>query len=229
MPTDVLVIVPVYNESVSVLTDTVNGLAAAGYRVVVVDDGSVLPVPRRIFSTESTTLIRHPVNLGQGAALQTGMEYARRHVCEYIIHFDGDGQHAVHSIELLLELLIDGKADIVFGSRFLTAQSTQLVPIGRRWVLRAGRIFNGLTTGVWMSDAHIGLRALNRRAFTLIDLKENRMAYATELLWQLKQHRLRWTEVSVPVTYTAYSRQKGQSAWDAFKIAGDILLRMIYR
>ena len=96
-------------------------------------------------------------------------------------------------------------------------------------ILRLGRIFNFIVTGTWMTDAHIGLRAMNRRAFTAINLQENRMAYATELLWQMRQAGLRWKEIPVTVSYSPYSRAKGQSSWNALNIAGDIFLRFLYR
>ena len=224
----VLVIVPVYNEQPHVLQQTVAALRATGVQILIVDDGSSPPV--RSGLAPEVVILRHAVNLGQGAALQTGMAYARERLqIDIVVHFDADGQHAATSISDLLSPLLDDSVDIVFGSRFLRRADRRLIPPLRRWTLRLGRIFNRLTTGVWMTDAHIGLRALNRRAFERIFLKENRMAYATELLWQIKQHRLRWREVPVTVAYTPYSRAKGQSSWNAIRIAGNVLLRLIYR
>ena len=225
---EVLVIVPVYNELREVVHTTVGALRLAGFEVVVIDDGSQPPVARDL-ADERTHLLRHPVNLGQGAALETGMEFARRSGHRFVVHFDADGQHDVRAIVALLAPLRRDEADIVFGSRFLTPEGRRLIPPVRRWILRLGRIFNGLSTGVWMSDAHIGLRAMNRVALGRIRLRENRMAYATELLWQLRRHRLRWVEVPVEVVYTPYSRRKGQTSWNALRIVGDIVLRLIYR
>lgn len=223
-----LIVVPVYNESDQVLHETILQLLPTGARVVVVDDGSEDPV-RLPIADGRLAFIRHPLNLGQGAALQTGMEYGRREPgIDYLVHFDADGQHAVEALPQLLDPLIQDEADIVFGSRFLLAEDQHKIPKMRRFVLRTGRIFNFLVTGVWMTDAHIGLRAMNRRAFERITFRENRMAYATELLWQIRSAGLRWREIPVSVTYSPYSRNKGQSSWNAFRIAGDVLLRMIY-
>ncbi len=221
-------IVPVYNEALGVVRATLGALRALGHDILLVDDGSSDPLPDLI-SDLATTVVRHAVNLGQGAALQTGMEYARRRGYGYVVHFDADGQHPAQAVGALLEELTRGEADIVFGSRFLVAENRASIPVVRRGVLILGRLFNGLSTGVWMTDAHIGLRAMNRRAVQRISLRENRMAYATELLWQLRRHGLRWKEVPVAVVYTPYSRRKGQSSWNALRIATDVLLRLIYR
>ena len=225
---DVLVIVPVYNEEQEVVSAILTDLRATGCDVAIVDDGSEPPVPAEMYH-DTVRLLRHPVNLGQGAALQTGMEYARRANYQYVVHFDADGQHAAASIADLLLPLRRDEADVIFGSRFIETASRKLIPPVRRVLLRLGRVFNGLSTGLWMTDAHIGLRALNRRAIERVCLRENRMAHATEFLWQLRHHHLRWKEVPVSVVYTTYSRRNGQSFWNAFSIAGDILLRLIYR
>ena len=224
----VLVLVPVYNEQPDVLEKTIAALRETGFRILIIDDGSSPPVGDWI--APEVVRLRHSVNLGQGAALQTGMSYARaRADIEVVVHFDADGQHSPSTLTDLLRPLQDGTADIVFGSRFIRAADRRQIPLLRRWTLQLGRVFNRLVAGWWMTDAHIGLRAMNRRAFDRIVLRENRMAYATELLWQIKKHSLRWKEVPVTVVYTPYSRAKGQSSWNAFKIGWNILLRLIYR
>ena len=227
MKDSVLVILPVYNEHYATVEACLSAVAGLGFATLVVDDGSdrpFRPVPR-----PRQWLLRHPINLGQGAALQTGMEWAaRRSEFSVVVHFDADGQHDPASIETLLLPLFAGQADVVFGSRFLRREDARRIPFVRRTVLRLGRLFNSAATRVRMTDAHIGLRALNRVAFTRIRLRENRMAYATELLWQLRKEGLRWMEVPVPVTYSSYSLAKGQSSWNAFKIASDVLLRLLY-
>ncbi len=225
---EVLVIVPVYNEAASVLRSTLEGLRPLNHDILLVDDGSSDPVPELV-SDLATTVVRHTLNLGQGAALQTGMEYARREGYRFAVHFDADGQHPPEAVDALLDEMQRGEADVVFGSRFIRADNRALIPSFRRGILILGKVFNGLSTGVWMTDAHIGLRAMNRRAIQCINLRENRMAYATELLWQLRHHGLSWKEIPVAVVYTAYSRRKGQSSWNALRIATDILLRLIYR
>ncbi len=227
MPNSVFVIVPCYNEA-GVLAQSLRPLLATDYVVVVVDDGSRDDTPA-ILSTLPVRTLRHPINLGQGAALQTGMAYALAAGADVAVHFDADGQHRVEDIDALLAPIRAGDADVVLGSRFLRPEDTRAVPFARRWVLRGAVVVNGLLTGLWLTDAHNGFRALNRRALESIHLHENRMAHASEILLQIRRARLRVVEVPTLIRYTAYSRAKGQSAWNGVRIVVDLVLRRIFR
>jgi polyprenyl-phospho-N-acetylgalactosaminyl synthase len=221
-----MVIVAAYNEG-PVIQTTMESLLRAGYRVVVVDDGSVddtgavqeLPV----------TYIRHAVNLGQGAALQTGMTYALRAGAEIAVHFDADGQHDCRQIERLIAPILSGEAEVTFGSRFLREEDTALVPWKRRIVLRGGILVSGLLTGVFLSDTHNGLRALSRRALELVQLQENGFAHATEILQRVREARLKYLEVPITIHYSAYSQQKGQRLSGSFRILFDLIMARLSR
>lgn len=91
------------------------------------------------------------------------------------------------------------------------------------------RYVNFLFTGLLLSDAHNGFRALNRKAAELIRIKENRMAHASEILILVKKHKLRLKEVAVEVRYTEYSKAKGQSGWNSIRILFDLLLHKLLR
>ncbi|GAB4417803.1 MAG: glycosyltransferase family 2 protein [Bacteroidia bacterium] len=225
IPPQTYVVVPAYNEAPA-LPATVGGLLQAGYQVVVVDDASTDDTPQ-VLDRQALHYLRHRVNLGQGAALQTGMDYARSLGAQWVIHFDADGQHRVEDLPALLAPLLGGQADVALGSRFLRGD-TGTMPRGRRRLLRAAIWINGLFTGLWLSDAHCGLRALNRQALDRIRLRSNRMAHATEILTQIRRTGLRYTEVPVEVRYTDYARQKGQSFRHAFGILGDLILRNLF-
>jgi glycosyltransferase involved in cell wall biosynthesis len=225
---EVFVIIPNYNEEVGVVRQTLLPLIAHRYTVVVVDDGS----PRDAFSHLSDLPIfylRHSVNLGQGAALQTGMEFAKRKGATYVVHFDADGQHPAAGLTQLLAPLREGKADVVLGSRFLRREDENNIPPFRKLVLMTARAVNGLFTGMWLSDAHNGLRALNRKALEVIQLTENRQAHATEILYQIRRNRLRAVEVPSNVIYTAYSKSKGQSSMNAFSVFVDLVLNKLFK
>jgi glycosyltransferase involved in cell wall biosynthesis len=223
----VFVIIAAYNEG-SVIRSTLLPLVERGYAVVVVDDCSTddtaaavrdLPVHR----------LRHPVNLGQGAALQTGMTFALAHGADFIVHFDADGQHRADDIEKLLEPLVAGEADVALGSRFLMAADRDRVPYRRRLLLKGGVVVNGLLTGLWLSDAHNGMRAFTAAAASRIDLRENRFAHASEILDQIRRRHLRCVERPTTIAYTEYSMAKGQSSLNALKIVIDLMLRRIFR
>ncbi len=223
----VYVVIPCYGESGEVLRGVVSSLLAAGHEVVLVDDGSPEAASGAV-SGLPVHCLRHAVNLGQGAALQTGMAYCRRLGASAVIHFDADGQHEVADIPKLLSALAGG-ADVALGSRFLPGSGSSELPRGRRALLRAARVVNGLLTGLWLTDAHNGLRALNARALARIDLHENRMAHATEILEQIRRAGLRVVEVPVTVRYTAYSRGKGQRWSGAVTILLDWLMNRLMR
>ncbi len=219
------VIIPSFNEE-SVLRSTIEPLLNRGYDLVIVDDGS-LNEQAKFVADLPVTVIRHEQNLGQGASLETGTQYALAKGASYVVHFDADGQHIYSDIEHLLAPLHNNNADIVFGSRFLTKQSS--LPLIRSLLLHTARYVNFLFTGLLLSDAHNGLRAFNRKAAHLIRIKENRMAHASEILLLVKKNNLRFSEVAVEVHYTEYSKTKGQSGWNSIRILFDLLLHKLLR
>jgi glycosyltransferase involved in cell wall biosynthesis len=203
-------------------------LIDSDYSVVVVDDGSndstwsiLLDLP--------VYALRHPINLGQGAALQTGMTFALRQGAQVIVHFDADGQHRAEDIDLLIEPVLNGESDVVFGSRFLRRADSSAVPLLKRCLLRCATVFNGVMCGVWQTDAHNGFRALSPEAAKRICIHENGYAHASELVSQIQRLGLRYIERPTTIIYSEYSKAKGQSAWNALNIAIDLLLGRIFR
>jgi glycosyltransferase involved in cell wall biosynthesis len=221
------VIVPVFNEG-PVIRPTLKTLIDKGYSVVAVDDASTDDT-RQILLSLPVYSLRHPINLGQGAALQTGMTFALARGAEFVVHFDADGQHSAEDIETLLAPLRAGEADVTLGSRFLRDEDSRAVPRSKRLLLKAGVVVNGILTGVWLSDAHNGFRAFTRAAAARIDLRENRFAHASEILIQIRRSRLRFVERPTAIVYTERSVSKGQPMRNSVKIVLDILLRRIFR
>ena len=222
---DVFVIVPAFNERSTIIEPVITELLTQGYNVVVIDDGSAA---KQQLSCKHNSLyvLRHKINLGQGAAIQTGTEFALQQSAKYLVHFDADGQHLVSDIPILLSPLLNQTTDVVFGSRFLIKSSA--VPKNKRLLLRFARYINYLFTGILLTDAHNGLRALTAKAASTMEVTENRMAHASEILFLVKKHKLRFTEVPVQVRYTDYSKQKGQSPWNSIRIFFDLLLHKLF-
>jgi len=211
-----LVIIPCYNEMV-VIRQTVTQVLDAGYEVAVIDDGSDENILQQLEGLPIHYL-RHDVNLGQGAALQTGMEYALAQGVEIVVHFDADGQHQAEDISIMIEPIDTGQVDVVLGSRFMNSNHAKSIPFNRKLLLQMARYTNLLFTGLWLTDAHNGFRALNRKAMQTIRITENGMGHAIEILQQIKTHKLTYCERPTQVVYTEYSKKKGQSLWNAVNI-----------
>ncbi len=225
-PKTVFVLIPAYREAL-VIARTVVPLVATGYRVVVIDDGSPDDT-ERVLQGLPIDYLRHSINLGTGAARQTGMTYALREGAEYAVHFDADGQHDASEIPKMLEPLIAGRTDVTLGTRFHRKEDIREIPPVRRMVLRGAIFVNLLMTGVKLSDAHNGFRAFNRKAISKIQLTENRMAYASELLTIIRREKLRVEEVPVHIVYTDYSTHKGQRNMNAIHIVIDLILNRLF-
>ncbi len=225
VPDGAFVVVPAYNEAPAIGA-VLYELRAVYSNVVVVDDGST-DATLEAAQASATYVLRHPINCGQGAALQTGIDYALQRGAEFIVTFDADGQHRVEDIAALLSPIVSGECDIALGSRFL-GTCVGIQPL-RRWTLRLGVLFTRLVNGVNLTDAHNGLRAFSRRAAQRINLRLDRMAHATELIDQVRQSGLPFKEVPVQIRYTPYSLRKGQSTRGAIRIVLQYLLGRVLR
>ncbi len=198
----------------------------ASYPAVVVDDGST-DATGDVAARAGACVVTHPVNLGQGAALQTGLDFALAQGADVIVTFDADGQHRAADIAPLIAALAANKADYALGSRFL-GDAVNL-PRKRRLMLTAATRFTRLTTGLDLTDTHNGLRAMTRRGASRIGLKQNRMAHASEILHQIAQSGLPYVEVPVTIEYSAYSLGKGQTLSELLAILIDLFARRMHR
>ena len=222
----VFVVIPAYNEH-AVIRSVVNELLPYNFHLVIVDDGSE-PALYSLLKKLPVSILRHQVNLGQGAVLQTGIEYALSKNAGYIVTFDADGQHQASDIDNLLIPLVNNEADIAFGSRFMKGGRHNMA-FTRKVLIQIARFLNYCLTGMMLTDAHNGLRAMNPKAASTIQIRQNGMAHATELLTQIKKYNLRYKEVPVSIHYSDYSRKKGQTIWSSFRIFFDLLLNKIFK
>jgi glycosyltransferase involved in cell wall biosynthesis len=167
------------------------------------------------------------VNRGQGAALQTGIGFALRQGAEVVVTFDADGQHDMEDIPALVAPVLSGECDVALGSRFLHPGTE--VPLIRRLVLKSGILFTRVVSRVRISDTHNGFRAFSRRAASELRIALDRMAHASEIIDQIRENHWRYREVPVRILYTDYAMTKGQSSWNALRIASQFLFRKITR
>jgi glycosyltransferase involved in cell wall biosynthesis len=219
------IVIAAFNEG-KAIGDVVRELLPRYPNVVVVDDGSRDDTRDKAHEAGATVL-RHMVNRGQGAALQTGISYALRQNARFIVTFDADGQHRPDDLPALVLPIARGEVEFCLGSRFL--EHGDKVPFGRRMVLLGAIIFTRITSGMRLSDAHNGFRAFSRKAAEHIDLHLDRMAHASEIIDQLRATELPYKEVPVFIRYTAYSLAKGQRGSAAFRVAFDYLIGRVLR
>jgi glycosyltransferase involved in cell wall biosynthesis len=221
----VWVVIAAYNEG-RVVGRVIADVQQHGYQVVVVDDGSA-DATAEAAAQAGAQVVQHPVNLGQGAALQTGIEYALERGADAVVTFDADGQHRVQDIASLLAALDQNGVDFALGSRFLGASID--LPPARRILLKAATWFTRVTTGLALTDTHNGLRAMTRRGASRIALRQNRMAHASELLDEIARSGLRYVEVPVTIEYSRYSLAKGQRFADSLRILVDLSAQRLHR
>jgi len=214
------IVIPAFNEG-PVIGQVVAAVRAQYRHVVVVDDCSSDETGLAALRAGAVVL-RHPVNLGQGAALETGIRYVLSQGAEYIVTFDADGQHRVDDIAVLVDRQRETGADVVVGSRFLG--TVQGMPPLRRIVLKLAVMYMRLTSGVPMSDAHNGFRLFTRQAAERIRIRQNRMAHASEIVEQIGEMGLSVCEAPVTIIYTEHSLRKGQRLSNAFNIVWDMII-----
>lgn len=192
--------------------------------VICVNDGSRDDSSFEIAKTNAY-LIEHPINMGQGAALQTGIEFARQLPVNYFVTFDADGQHRLDDVHKMLKEIDSGNYDIILGSRFLG--STVDMASSKRAVLKFGIKFSNALSGLKLTDTHNGLRVFNRTVAEGIQITLPDMSHASEIIEIIADKKYRYTEVPVTIEYTDYSKGKGQSLINAVNIGFDTLLRRI--
>ena len=215
-------IIPLFNED-AVIGDVIRAAIDLFPNIVCVDDGSHDNSALEARSA-GAWVVPHPFNLGQGAAIQTGLQFAlSRPDSRYFVTFDADGQHSVDDAARMVQRLESEPLDVVIGSRFLDG-SSNVSPL-KRTVLKLAAAFERASTRLELTDAHNGLRAFNRDAAARINITQNRMAHASEITEQIARLKLRYAEEPVTITYTEYSKSKGQSVWNSINILSDLWIK----
>ena len=222
---DTCVIIPVYNESQSIK----NVISSLHFfkNIICIDDGSIDDCDKIIQDTPAK-LIQHTINLGQGAAIQTGIEFALQdpNLC-YFVTFDADGQHQVVDIINMIKAIRKRDLDVIIGSRFLG--STVGMPYYKKALLKIGILFTNSMNGSNLTDVHNGLRVFNRKVAESINIENSDYSHASEITEKIFKNNYKYVEMPVTITYTKYSKTKGQPMSNAVNIAFDELLKKFNR
>ncbi|MFA6593830.1 MAG: glycosyltransferase family 2 protein [Candidatus Buchananbacteria bacterium] len=216
------IIIPAYNEAEKISSVVLAVKAAQPESlIIVVDDGSG-DATAELAASAGADVLRHKINRGQGAALKTGVEYAFRRYIDAAVFFDADGQMEPSEIKLLAAELSQGY-DVVLGSRNLGRALN--MPLAKKIAKKLALYFTRFTTGLKLTDTHNGFQAWTSGSLKRLNLGQDRQAYASEVLHEIKRLKLKYCEVPVTIRYTGYSIKKGQSIWNAFGILWDLLIK----
>lgn len=198
--------------------------------LAIVDDGSSVlgnfdAIPSS--ALHAAHLLRHSINLGQGAAIQTGISFLQQHYDpDFFVTMDGDGQHSVSDLNIFFEVQAIANADIVFGNRFGLGRTIH-IPTLRKFLLNTARIFENYLTGVSLQDAHNGYRLFTRQFAEKLQIRQNRMAHATE--FKIAARGFIVAEAPVNIHYSKETLKKGQSGLGSFRIIRDLLGYYIFQ
>jgi glycosyltransferase involved in cell wall biosynthesis len=217
------IVIAMYNESKSIV-DVLQTLREIrpDDTIIVVDDGSSDNSYDIASQVKNIHLLKHIHNLGQGAALQTGIEYAKRLKLDYVVTYDADGQHDAHDIEPFVQEMNKNNYDIILGSRFLGR--TVNMKKSKYYVLKLSIWFGYIFGGLKLTDSHNGFRLINIASFPAFEMEQNEMAHASEVLDIIKENNLSYKEMPCTITYTDYSMEKGQSIFNSINIMMQYLL-----
>jgi polyprenyl-phospho-N-acetylgalactosaminyl synthase len=223
---DVWIVIPAFNEA-AVMGEVIADVRAVFDHVVCVDDGSI-DGTGEIAARAGAHLVRHPINLGQGAAIQTGIEYARKQPgARVFATFDADGQHRVKDVAAMVERLSAGDLDVVIGTRFggaLVDEATR-PPLLKRIVLQTAARLSRRGRRLGLTDTNNGLRVFNKTVADGLNITMSGMSHATEFIMLIAENGWRVSEEPVEVLYTEYSKSKGQPLLNGVNIIFDGFLR----
>lgn len=214
------IVLPAHNEARHI-TQTLQDLLAQGFKnIVVVDDGSTDETPHLV-KKFPVFLLKHTLNRGQGAALQTGTDFALLKNAQIIVHFDADGQFLAQEISSAIQPLLSHQTDIVLGSRFLNITQKHSIPwLKRKIILPVSRLINNVVTGIKLTDAHCGFRAMTQATAQKIKITQDGMSHNTQIISQIKKNKLKYQEVPITVIYNEF----GQGIDGGFKILKELFI-----
>jgi len=206
MNINIAIVIPIYNEAVMIGNVLAETRKIGDYTAVVVDDGSWDDSFVQAAANGALAL-RHRINRGKGAAVKTGIMAANLLESDIVVTMDGDGQHDPRDVEALIAPILEGRADVVLGSRTLNRSEMPKMKVVANFV---GNFFTWLFYGIWVSDSQSGFRAYSKYAALIIDTKADKYEYDSKVIREIKANRLRFAEVPVQTRYTAYSEGKEQ-------------------
>ena len=210
----VWVVIPSYNESKHI-SDVIKKTKKYTHNIIVVDDGSkdnTYDIAKRL----GVYVLKNIVNMGKGAALKTGCDFAMKNKADIIIAMDADGQHNPDDIPRILEAIND--KGIVFSYRRFTKQMPFILKIGNIFINK----FINLLYGIELKDTQCGFRAFTAESYKKIRWSHSDYSMESEMIANAGKHHLEYTEIPIKTIYS--NKYKGTTIIDGFKIVFNMIL-----
>lgn len=216
---NVYILIPVYNEA-NKIKEVIDVLKLSFKNIVVVNDGSK-DNTLAVLESLDVELINHSINLGQGAAISSGLEFIKTiENAEAIITFDADGQHSAQDAIAFADEIVKCEEEIIFGSRFLEHRKN--IPFIKRIALSIVTFFTNIISNTNLSDVHNGLKAIKVSCLNKLDIHIDGFAFESQIIHKVGRENILYKEMSTNIIYTKYSKNKGQKLLNGLIILEDL-------
>jgi glycosyltransferase involved in cell wall biosynthesis len=222
---DVIVVIPAFKEELVIGSVVLKALRVVE-KVIVVDDGS----PDHTYEVATyagAEVIRLDHNTGKAYALLVGLRRARELGCKAAVAIDGDGQHKTQEIPAVVKPILEGKADLVIGSRFLG--KTNEVPAYRRMGQKTLDVFTQIGSGHKCTDTQSGFRAFSPKALDNLDFPSEGYSIESDMIAHFAERELVMVEVPITVRYEVPNKHKMNPMTHGLTVLAGIINLISYR
>ncbi len=213
------VVIPAYNEA-GRISQTIEKVKKFTNQIIVVDDGSKDSTYSEAKKCE-VKVLRHAVNMGKGAALKTGCDYAIEQGALQLIVLDADGQHDPAEIPRFVEAL--QRVEIAFGKRRQSASMPVVFKFGNKVITKTLKLLYNIE----VNDSQCGYRAFNKEAYQKVRWAVNDYFMETEMIVNAGKHHLRSEQLDIETIYA--DKYKGTTIFDGVKIVGKMFAWRLFK
>lgn len=219
-PNKIYVVVPAKDEG-KYIDGLLSQLTNLGFQqIVLVNDHSQDETKELAEVYPNCTVLHHVINLGAGAATQTGIAFAVSQEAEIICTIDADLQHNPEDLLRLIRHLENKKGDLVIGSRFMKRND---IPTSRIFYNKVANLISLFLTGRNLTDSQSGLKVISGRLGKRLDLKYDGFEFCMEIIKQANASGANISEVPIEVTYNEDTKHKGQNIWSGIRIVSKLI------